>query len=192
MPKNSSAPGWKEPRVVVRAVLGALLAANLVAAGLVMFPPGGSADDLEREMASLQTQVAQNKAVLEQTRKHAASVDMAKSEGGKFLDEYFLDRRTFNVSLQMALNDAASASKIKPRNTSYAISPIDGSDTLSMITVTTEIEGTYHDVMGFVHQIDKSPRLLIIESLNASPQQGSNILSVQMKLNAFMREDAAQ
>ena len=193
MPKNSSAArDWKDPRIVVRVILGVLLAANLVAAGLVMFPPGGSADDLEREMASLQTQVAQNRKVVEQTRQHAAAVEMGKAEGDKFLDQYFLDRRTYNLNLQTALNDAATASKVTARNTSFAPSPIDGSDTLSMITVTTEIEGTYHDVMNFVHEIDKSPRLLIIESLNASPQQGSNILSVQMKLNAFMREDQAQ
>lgn len=189
---SNAAQSWKDPRIVVRVVLGVLLAANLVAAGLVMFPPGGSADDLEREMASLQTEISQKKVLLEQTRKHAAAVDMAKSGGDKFLDEYFLDRRTFNASLQMALNDAFSASKAKPRDITYDISPIDGSDTLSMITVTTDLEGTYHDVMNFVHEIDKSPRLLIIESLNATPQQGSNTLSVQMKLNAFMREDAAQ
>lgn len=189
---SNTAQSWKDPRIVVRVVLGVLLAANLVAAGLVMFPPGGSADDLEREMASLQTEISQKKVLLEQTRKHAAAVDMAKSGGDKFLDEYFLDRRTFNASLQMALNDAFSASKAKPRDITYDISPIDGSDTLSMITVTTDLEGTYHDVMNFVHEIDKSPRLLIIESLNATPQQGSNTLSVQMKLNAFMREDAAQ
>lgn len=192
MPKNSSAArSWKDPRVVVRVILGVLLAANLVAAGLVMFPPGGSADDLEREMASLQTQVAQGKAVLEQTRRHAAAVEMGKSEGDRFLDQYFLDRRTLNSSLQIALNDAATASKVKARNTSYAITPIDGSDTLSMIAVTTELEGSYRDVMSFVHEIDKSPRLLIIESLNATPQQGSNTLSVQMKMNAFMREAQA-
>ena len=43
----------REPQTFVRAVLGVLLAANLIAAGLVLFPPGGSAEDLERQRASL-------------------------------------------------------------------------------------------------------------------------------------------
>ena len=48
----------------IRVVLGTLLALNLIAFGLVLFPPGGSADDLERELTTLQTQVAQKQALL--------------------------------------------------------------------------------------------------------------------------------
>ena len=42
-------------------------------------------------------------------------------------------------------------------------------------------------MLKFVHSIDQSPRLLIIESLSAVPQQGSNTLSVSMKIDAFVR-----
>ena len=48
----------------------------------------------------------------------------------------------------------------------------------------------YRDVMNFVGQIDKSPRLLIIEAMNAAPLQGSNQLSVSMKIDAFVQEKA--
>ena len=57
MPKNFKLAGklkWKgvpikEPRVLLRAVIGTLLAANLVAAVMAFKPFGGSADDLRRE-----------------------------------------------------------------------------------------------------------------------------------------------
>jgi hypothetical protein len=42
-----------------------------------------------------------------------------------------------------------------------------------------------------VHEIDKSPRLLIIESLTASPLQGSDKLTVSMKLDTLVRDDGA-
>lgn len=194
MPKNSSAAArrFKDPKLVVRVILGVLVAANLVAAGMVLFPPGGSAEDLERQMASLQTRVTQNKALLQQTRQHAAAVQKGKADGDKFLDEYFLDRRTGAESLNTALNQAVAASKIKLRNASFNIQPIEGSDTLSMVTITTDFEGSYQDVLRFVHEIDKSDQLLIVDSLSATPQQGSSTLAVQMKLDAFMKESAAQ
>jgi len=58
---------------MIRIVLGVLLAINLIGAGLVLFPPGGSAEYLERQLGTLQSQVAQKRALVEQTRKHASS-----------------------------------------------------------------------------------------------------------------------
>ena len=77
----------------IRIVLGVLLGLNVIAAGLVLFPPGGSADDLERQMADLQSQVAQKRALLERTKLNVAAVETARGEGDKFLTDYFLGRR---------------------------------------------------------------------------------------------------
>jgi hypothetical protein len=179
MPKNSSAPApagknkWKDVRFVLRVALAVLLGANLVAAGLVLFPPGGSAEDLERQLATLQTQVAQGKATLERTRQHVAAVEQGREQGDKFLAEYFLPRRTAYSIVEAELGEAAAAAKIKPRERSYDTQPI---------------EGSYRDILNFVHALDKSPRLLMIESLNAAPQQGTNALVVSMKIDTFVRE----
>jgi len=78
---------------------------------------------------------------------------------------------------------------MKERGRAQAIEFVDGSDSLAMMTITADYEGTYANLMKFVREIDRSPRLLIIESLNAAPQQGTNILAVSMKINAFVRED---
>ena len=40
-----------------------------------------------------------------------------------------------------------------------------------MMSITANYEGTYANLMRFVHELDRSPRLLIIEALNAAPQQ---------------------
>ncbi len=189
MPRNFS-----DPKFLVRAILGVLLLANVVGAGMVLFPPGGSAEDLDRQFASLQSQVMQSKTLLERTRQHAAAVEKGRSEGDKFLNEYFLDRRTASATLETALVEAAAAAKIKPREHAWSTQPIEGSDTLSMWSVTYSFEGTPHDVMSFVHEIDRSSQFLIIESLNATPQQGANAsnVTVSMKIDAFVREEPGQ
>ncbi len=178
----------RDPNLIVRILLGTLLAANLIAAGLVLFPPGGSAEELDRQYASLQSQLRAKQALVERTREHAGAVETGRGEGDKFLSEYFLpDRRAFEALLS-ELDAAAGNTKIKPREHAYSTEPVEGSDSLSMMTITAAYEGTYADLMHFVHEIDKSPRLLIIESLNAAPQAGTNLLSVSMKLDTFVRE----
>ena len=187
MPRNFSAR-FRDPKFVVRTILGALLALNLIAAALVLFPPGGSAEDLDRDFTSLQSQVQSRKATLERTRQHVASVEKGRAEGDQFLSEYFLPSRSHVSELFSALEAAAAQSKIKPKEQAIAAEPVEGSDSLSMLTITAAYEGTYADLMRFVHEIDRSPRLLIIESLNAAPQQGGGPLTVSMKMETFVRD----
>ena len=174
----------------IRIVLGVLLGLNVVAAGLVLFPPGGSADDLEREMAALQSQVAQKRALLERTRLNVAAVETARGEGDKFLSDYFLGRRIADSTLLSALTAAANKAQIKERDRAQTTELIEGSDTLSMMTITANYEGTYHNLLNFIGELDYAEPLLIIESLTAAPQQGSNMLSVSMKIDAFIRDES--
>ena len=180
---------WRDPQFTVRASLGVLLAANLVAAGMLLYPPGGSADDLQRELAALQTQVVAKRALIEKVRQHAAAVEMGRAEGDQFLSDYFLPRRSAPEMLLSELDTAAKGS-VRERERSVSLEPVEGSDSLFMMTITANYEGTYADLLHFVHEIDKAKRLLIIESLNAAPQAGSKTLSVSMKLETFVREDA--
>ncbi len=189
VPWSAAVGHFRNPKVVLRGALGVLVAANLVAAGFVMFPPGGSAEDLRQQLASLQSQIQSRQVVLERTRQHASAVEKGRAEGDEFLSEYFLPSRSHMSSLLTELEEAASKSKIKPREHAYSVEPVEGSDTLSMMTITAAYEGSYNDLMQFVHAIDRSPRLLIIESLNAAPQQGSGVLSVAIKMETFVRED---
>jgi hypothetical protein len=181
----------RSPAQAVRIVLGTLLALNLIAAALILYPPGGSAESLEAQFSSLQSQVAQRRALVERTRLHAASIEKGRSGGDKFLSEYFLARRTAYSAVLAQLGEAARLAKVKERENAFATEPVEGSDTLSMMTVTANYEGTYNDLMTFVREIDRSQGLLIIESLNAAPEAGGNLLSVAMKIQAFVREEPA-
>ena len=188
MPNRFKA-AFRNPAQAVRVVLGALLVLNLVAAGLVLYPPGGSAESLEAQFASLQSQVTQRRALIEQTRIHAESVEKGRSDGDKFLDEYFLARRTAYGSVLAQLGEAAKLAHVKEKENAFASEPVEGSETLSMMTITANYEGTYRDLMNFVREIDRAPGLLIIESLNAAPETGSNTLAVALKIQAFVREE---
>ncbi len=181
----------KDPRLVGRAVVGLLLVANLAALWQVAFPWGGSADDLGRQISTLSTEVRQRQAELEHTRQVAARVQQGRSEGDKFIDKYFLGSRAASSEVVSELIEAAKESQIKARDHSFALDPIEGSNTLGMMTITGSYEGTYADLIRFVNRLDRSDRLLIIESLNAAPQQGGNLLNVSVKVETFVREDGS-
>jgi len=178
----------KDPRVVMRAIIGTLLAANLVGAVLAFKPFGGSADDLRRQQNDLRRQLTQAQARLADSGRLVGKVEMARREGDDFLGKYFTDRRTTFSTVIAELDRAAQESGIKPRDRSAELNAIEGSDTLQMMSISAGFEGTPPSLEKFVNILDKSPRFLIIESLQAAPQQNGQMLTVTVKLDTFVKE----
>ena len=176
---------------IARIVLGLLVVLNLVAAGLVLYPPGGSAEALEEDLVRLQAQLKQGKARLEETQRHADAVEKGRGAADEFLGRYFVPRRSAPTALLTELNQIAQRAGIKDRGNQFAAEIIEGSEVLGMLTVTANFEGTYRNLLSFVREIDRTSSLLIIESLNAAPQTGSNVLNVAIKMQAFIREDGS-
>jgi len=196
MPRNSkknaqgpAASSQRTPARTARLVLGVLLGLNLIAAGLVLYPPGGSAEALEQEIVSLQAQVAKGRLRLQKTQVQASSVEKGRSEADEFLKTNFVPRREVPSTLLAELVRIAEKTRIKDHGNTYGIEKIDGSENLSMLTITANFEGTFANLLEYVRQVDRSGSFLIIESLNAAPQPGSNMLTVALKMEAFVRED---
>jgi hypothetical protein len=59
-----------------------------------------------------------------------------------------------------------------------------------MMTITANYEGPYRNLLNFIGELDRSEQFLIIESMTAAPQQGSNTLTVSMKIDAFIRDES--
>jgi hypothetical protein len=187
MPRNFRA-AIKEPRIVMRAIIGVLLAANLVAAVIAFKPFGGSADDLRQEQMALTRQLTQLRARVAARKRIVDKVDLARREGDDFLAKYFTDRRTTSSTVMGELGQMADQAGMRPRTGSAELNQIEGSDTLEWMSITVGYEGTYASLEKLVNLLDKSPRFLIIENMQASPQQNSQTLTVTLKLDTFVKE----
>jgi hypothetical protein len=194
MPRNFSLKvgGPSNPRSVIRLVLGLLAAANLVAGYFVLRPLGGSSEELRQQVVEMRIQIRQQQATLERTRLMSGKIEIGRGEGDKFMSKYFLPRRSAYSIVMAELNDLASQAKVTAKESANAIDPVDGSDTLDMMQITANYESTYGDLVRFINMIDKSDRLLVMESLNATPQQGGGKLNVMMKLDTFVVEDGSE
>jgi type IV pilus assembly protein PilO len=180
----------KEPRVLLRAIVGTLLAANLVAAVMAFKPFGGSAADLRREQQSLRVQLGRLQARAATSKRLVEKVETARREGDQFLSKYVTDRRSMSSTIQDELNRTAKEAGIKALPATLDLEPIEGSDTLEMMSISAGYEGTYAELTKFVNLLDKSPRFLIIENMQTAPQQGGQALNVTLKLDTFVRETA--
>jgi hypothetical protein len=194
MPRNFKLKvgGPSNPRSVIRLVLGLLAAANLVAGYFVLRPLGGSSEELRQQVVEMRIQIRQQQATLERTRLMSGKIEIGRGEGDKFMSKYFLPRRSAYSIVMAELNDLASQAKVTAKESANAIDPVDGSDTLDMMQITANYEATYGDLVRFINMIDMSDRLLVMESLNATPQQGGGKLNVMMKLDTFVVEDGSE
>ena len=177
-----------DPRTVARIWLAVLLALNIGAAWFVYRPPGGSADEMETRLSDLRGQVAQKQAVLLRGKQLAAKVDKGRTQGDEFLGKYFLSRPTTYSTLVGELNQLAKAAGVRPKEQAFNEEEVEGSDELGMVSITAGYEGSYADLLHFLRELDKANRLVIIESLAATPQQGSGVLNISLRLNTFIRE----
>jgi hypothetical protein len=193
MPRNFKLKvgGPSNPRSVIRLVLGLLAAANLVAGYFVLRPLGGSSEELRQQVVEMRIQIRQQQATLERTRLMSGKIEIGRGEGDKFMSKYFLPRRSAYSVVMAELNDLALQAKVTAKESANAIEPVDGSDVLDMMQITANYEATYGDLVRFVNMIDKADRLLVMESLNATPQQGGGKLNVLMKLDTFVIEDGS-
>jgi hypothetical protein len=179
------------PRALIRLGLGVLVVANLVALYFVVRPIGGSAQELAQQALDMHSQIRQQQSVLDRTRLLVSKIESGRGEGDKFMGAYFLPRRIAYSAIMAELHDLADQAKISSRDSAWALDGVDGSDTLDLMQITANYEGLYPDLIHFINLLDKSDRLLIIESLNATPQQSERRLNVMLKLDTFVREDGS-
>ena len=194
VPKNllagSSGLKLKDPRVMVRAILGVLVLANIVAALLVFKPWGGSAEDLARQRQSLQSQLNNMQKRLDKSKALVTKAQSARQQGDHFLAQYTTDRRTTFSTILSELDRAAREAGVQTRPISTELEQVEGSDSLFQLSINAAYEGNYASFAKFVNLLDRSPKFLIIESLQAQPQQSNapDALSVTIKLDTFVRE----
>jgi len=179
----------KDPRVSVRAALGTLLVLNLAAALILFKPWGGSADDLDRRLTSMRAQLPKQQAALARTKLLVQKVEKARTESNQFMAKYMLNERNAYSTVLAELSQAADKVSLKPKESQQGVEPIEGSDTLGMMTISASFEGEYSNLTKFINELDRSPRFLIIESLTASPQPLGKVVNVNFKLNAFVKDE---
>lgn len=182
---------FREPQVLVRAVLGTLLAANLVVAAFAFHLVGESPADLDAQLAGLRSAFRSAQQRLNKSRALVRNMDVGRDQGNKFEVSYMTPRRHTYGPLDEEINRLSKETGMKVGTINYSVlDPIEGSNDLYMLTITAGFEGGYPQLMKFVNAIDRSPRFLVIESLQVAPQPKGDVLDSVFHINTFVRDEA--
>ena len=200
MPRNfnlkgmfpASAAAWKEPKILVRIVLGILLAANLVAAAIAFNVFGASPEALNQSLLAANARLQADQARFTRSRLLTANIGKGKAESDTFLASYFTNRRTTYSTILSEINDTAKSAGLKTEEGTIApLDPIEGSDDLLIMTYSVNVEGTFPQFVKFINLVDRSPRFLIIESMQMTPQPKGDLINSNLKLHVFVKDDTS-
>ena len=117
-------------------------------------------------------------------------VEKARAQGDEFLSKYFTEAEATSAMILTELDTASKQAGIKMGTAQFDRGEIEGSETLQMLTTKVGFEGNYANLTKFVNLLDKSPRFMIIEDLQAAApqQQGGQALTVTLKIDTFVKE----
>lgn len=197
MPKNSDRRFLKQEgsprgaRFWLRAICAALALANGVALFFYLAPIGGSKRELQDESRAVHNQILLARARATKLSNVAAKVTLGNTQSGDFETKYFLPKRVAYVSVLTEIQRMAKAAGFQERDAVYTEEPIEGTADLDILNCTANYEGTYDNLMRFLYEVDHSPMMLMLENLQAAPQQKSGQINSSIRFQAVIQEEPA-
>jgi Tfp pilus assembly protein PilO len=181
--------GEPGPRRTIKIALASFALFDLVFYLFAIGPLSQSEREKRLLVDNLRRQVAEQTAHVEKLAAITQKVETARTEGDRMLLEATLPRRTAFSEIVSEIDRASREAEVELRDRGFTVEPIEGSDTLSLMIINAGLQGSYENLVRFVNLLDRSSKFLIIESLGAAPQQTGSLLSITLKLDAFVREE---
>jgi Tfp pilus assembly protein PilO len=175
----------------LQAMAATLLLLNLIALYFYFAPPGGSRSELTAQSAQIHRQVVTSRFAAQRLETVSNKVQLAETQTTTFESKYFLAGREAYRKMFSDLEKLTLEAGIQQRDGVFTEEPIEGSTDLTLLNLSVNLDGTYSDLMHFLNGVDHAPSLLILDSLNAAPQQGTERLNLAVKFLTIMREAPA-
>lgn len=181
----------KGARFVLQVAAGVLAALNLAALWLYLAPPGGSRSELRAQSAEIQRDITAARRQTVRLKSVSGKVELGSRQSGEFEGKYFLSKRAAYQAVIQEIQRMASEAGLREREWVANEEPIEGTADLSLLNVTSGFEGPYDGLMKFVNAADHSPMLLMLDTLQAAPQQRSGQISTSIRFQAVIRDEPA-
>jgi hypothetical protein len=165
------------------------LAANCLALFFYLAPPGGSRRELANESLSVRNQIILARAHTTRLSNVAAKVTVGNTQSGDFELKYFLPKRMAYAAVLTEIQRMARAAGFQERGAVYTEEPIEGTPDLDILNCSANYEGTYEALQRFLYEVDHSQMLLMLENLQAAPQQKGGQINALIRFQAVMQEE---
>jgi Tfp pilus assembly protein PilO len=162
---------------------------NGIALYFYLDPPGGSRADLIAEGQHVRNEIAATRGRATRLRDVAEKVQLGSKESSDFEIKYFLPKREAYEAVIAEIQRMTQESGLRERDAVYSEEPIEGTADLTILTNTANYEGTYDNLVRFLHQVDQSPMLLMLDNLQAAPQQKGGQINTSIRFQTIVQEE---
>ncbi len=178
----------RSPRFWLQVCVGTLAVLNLAALFFYVDPPGGSRRKLSAESRQLSSAISATQAQALRLKRVSEQVQLGGKQSVEFEARYILPKRMAYESVLAEEQRMAQAANLVQRDGSLTEDPIEGTADLSVLTNTENFEGSYASLMRFLYEVDRSPKLLVLDTLTATPQKAGQI-TAQVRFQAVIRDE---
>ncbi len=180
----------ESPRFWLQTAAAVLAVLNAIALFLYFFPPGGSRRELAEEASQIRAQIASSSRQATRQRAVAQKVQLGSAESTDFMKRYILPKRLAYAAVISEIQRIAKDSGMVEKDATYSEEPIEGTADLTLLGSSANYEGSYQNLRKFLYQVDRSPYLIMMESLQVAPQQRGNQVNSNIKFQAVIQDDA--
>ena len=164
---------------------------NGIALYFYLDPPGGSRTELTAEGEQVRTEIVSTRSMAVKLKNVAEKVQVGGTESSDFETRYFLPKRAAYAAVIAEIQRMAQGSGLKERDAVFSEEPIEGTADLTLLTSTANYEGSYDNLMRFLYEVDQSQMLLMLDNLQAAPQQRGGQISTSIRFQTIVLETPA-
>jgi type IV pilus assembly protein PilO len=171
-------------RSKLKIAIGALLAVDLVAVGLLFSPWIGSANSRKQELTSLWRELQLKTRQVEPLRGLDKKIPLA----GQQIAEFYKDRLPGHESdVVQALDKVASQNGVRLTGAKYHLNAPESVD-LQPLEVEAEVEGSYPQLANFMNALERDKLFFVVNSVELAGENGP--VKLAMKLETFVKTGA--
>ena len=179
----------RPPRFWLQVAIGALAFMNAVVLYLYLFPPGGSRRDLVAESEGIRHEIAATRAKATRLKTVSGKVQTGSSQSSDFESRYVLPERLAYGILISEIQRMVKESGLTERDATYNKEPIEGTPDLTLLTSAANYEGKYENLKKFLYELDHSPLLIMVDTVQAAPQQKGDQINTNIRFQTVIRDD---
>lgn len=177
-------PELAETRSKLKIAIGALLAVDLIAVGLLFSPWIGSAESRKQELTDLWRDLQLKTRQVEPLRGLDKKIPLA----GRQINDFYKDRLPGHESdVAQALGKLASENGVRLTGAKYNLNPAESVD-LQPLEIEAEVEGTYPQLANFLNGLERDKLFFIVNSVELAGENGP--VKLAMKLETFVKVGA--
>jgi Tfp pilus assembly protein PilO len=176
-------PDLGTTRRKLKIAIGAMLAVDVLAAGVLFSPLVGSADSRRDQLRQLSLELQHKSRDVQPLRNIDKKVLVAKDQIGAFYKDRFAARDSV---LATELGKLAAENGIRIQQAHYKEEPAEASGIVP-VAIEGSFSGDYLQLVRFVNALERSKMFFTVDSVDLAGGEGPGTVHLQIGLHSYLR-----